>query len=250
MNFNKLTDEQIKEYMGSLCKHDEKYEDYKTKKSFIEEYKGKLEECRKSLKNMNTRIDNICSLLDDKEYERVYDACLETGTQIEKIGNKFKLLPSYFGDKDNISKIKETYETRLEFTYVDGYMKIILPELLPKRLKYDTSKRKIVNRVNYDSIRAGYFESFRKEFATGRMPVYSGRVVAHIVNYFTSEVEVNDADNLDPKIIIDTICTFLLEDDSMIYCSLFEEYGIADIPHTEVTVIPESTWIKYLTGQH
>lgn len=240
--FRKVTEEEIKKNQIILSEKDKKEifnsSDYKGEYlRFIHTQITRLDKIIEQLKEIELNISN-------NEIAVSNEQCFFVGNTIEKIAKEIRMLPSKFGDYKNLLDIKSEDSDYLKFEYdIHGDVTIIFPELLPKRLKaiYTNGVFKgLINAIDTDGFRAKCISSFQKEVETGNLPKYTGKVTLFITHYFQDKREVMDADNLDldPKIIMDTICVYMLPDDSMIYTDLLISYKIGEYKHTEIKITP------------
>lgn len=250
LNFNSVSDEEIKKLANSYIESLPEYEEEQKKLEIKSEYFKKIDKITTENNKINTLLSQIKLLLEEKSYSEVYDLCDKVAILSQSNTQRVRRLPIDFGAKDGISQIKRTIveKANIQFEYLNyDVLHIILPDLLPIRPRYDSGKKILKQTVNYDYLRSTYLEAFSQEFKNGKYRIKDGRrAVIAFINYYEEDSLIKDHDNLDVKIITDILAEFVLFDDDPLSLSHYMDFDYADFMHTEVYLVPEDVFPNFL----
>lgn len=86
-------------------------------------------------------------------------------------------------------------------------------------------------------------------FSVHSRPAYQSCVVcfSHIYNRDLPERRIRDYDNLEQKQIVDVIATFVLPDDSGLFCDTFQTTQLGDKDETMITVMEHQDFPKWFS---
>lgn len=174
-------------------------------------------------------VENLALAYKEKDAERMEEY---TNALIDKNASLLlmsKQLPREFG-------IERNEDINNAFAIIcheekNGY-RFVLPCLLDKR----TGR-------NYYNVRDNAKQIFSHEFSRLEEKgcfdkVFDCKVDIIYENYYVNQSLMIDNDNIDTKGFTDAISTYLLKDDSPLYCNLIVKGLIGDTNHTEVIVKP------------
>ena len=147
-----------------------------------------------------------------------------------------------------ISAINMTVPSESEYDYYeltvptmtvakeDNLYHMILDDLIPHRITYSMSGKKL----KYDYLRSEVYSGYKKAMVLYEkehtMSKAKELTYALFVNYFAKGDRIADLDNLDQKPFIDAIKEYLLKDDSPKYLRFIMEYKVGKKTHTEVYI--------------
>lgn len=135
-------------------------------------------------------------------------------------------------------------EHGITITHSTDRVVITLPGLMPKRTK------RINTTFLTDPLHAS-LDAYTKEHA---LPHFTECVVcfSHIFDRNLSARRVRDYDNLECKQLLDTVATFLMTDDSGLFCDAYHTTELGDKDCTMLTIMEKRAfpdWLKDLETQ-
>ena len=135
-------------------------------------------------------------------------------------------------------------EHGITITHSTDRVVITLPGLMPKRTK------RINTSFLTDPLHAS-LDAYTKEHT---LPHFTERVVcfSHIFDRNLSARRVRDYDNLECKQLLDTVATFLMTDDSGLFCDAYHTTELGDKDCTMLTIMEKRAfpdWLKDLETQ-
>lgn len=231
----KLNNEELEEYMDTVLKGDTNYDQEVQIKKITTKYYDKIDTILSKVARLEKSIQLIRNKLSSKEFDLVYKSCQKSIVQAENITQLVRLLPIDLGQSNEVELPYETTDSaNIKFDYLPNQiMRIELPGLIPFRMKFKNGR---VVGENLDYIRSTYINSFSNEFRNGKFKIYEEQVVYFICNHFHSKLK--DHDNLDPKIIIDIISSYILFDDSPEFCDFHMTHTMSDKTYSEIYIVP------------
>lgn len=121
------------------------------------------------------------------------------------------------------------------------YVEITLPGLMPKRTKR-VNTTYLTDPLHY------HLEAYTKEHT---LPHFKECVVcfSHIFNRTLSSRRIRDYDNLECKQILDTAASFLMTDDSGLFCDAYHTTEFGDRDCTILTIMETEAFPKWLKEQ-
>lgn len=213
-----LDEEQLREYASSQS--EEVMEGYALNDAIKKfEY---IESLYQKQKNMFLKIQ---ALLKEKALDEASDKCYDLAASIDRLSTRLKTFPLEIGEKSSnrrlrLDKYKDTGK-KLIFERCDGFLRIVLPEMLPHKQQYDFRTRKMKYYYDIDSWKATYYSQFMKEFENGKYRIFSEKVSLCYIMHVSPSMKsgVADTDNYDTKVMTDIITTFFLPDDNFLCCN-------------------------------
>ena len=207
-----------------------------------------IEDCNKAIKKIEINRNKI------EEELTFYKYVLNENFDREILNEKAIKLVKMFGSSKiecaklvsiagitSLNELVDEIAVKLEFIEEKEHLKIVFPDLLPKRLQYDNNKN-----LNKQDIRNMYQRSFL-EYARKPEKIRFKERVAIIYNfYFESDREIKDYDNFETKVVTDLIASSIIGEDSPRECIILFNYGIGEKSHTEIDIIPERILPEYL----
>lgn len=137
---------------------------------------------------------------------------------------------------ENVAAMQE-----ISMKHDTDHVEITLPGLLPKRTK----------RVNTTYLTDPLYyclETYAKEHT---LPRFKECVVCftHVFDRALSSRRVRDYDNLECKQILDTVASFLMTDDSGLFCDAYHTTEYGDRDYTLLTIMKTSCFPEWLKEQ-
>ncbi len=249
MILSHLTDEELEKYIEEYRNADPKYQTERRNNEIKAQYLKNIDSIIFLNNKLQSKLNELKSLLAEKKFQAVYNLCDKLAVDSEKIVQQIRKLPVEFGCKDGYTRVRNSIAAAadIKFKYLQhNILHIILPDLLPPRVRYDAGSKKITHRVDYDYIRSSYMEAFNVEFRKGKQRIHTKQVVLVYINFYESDLLLKDHDNLDPKIITDIITQHVLIDDNPKWVAHYMDYGYADKNHTEIYVVPFEIFPNFL----
>ncbi len=120
----------------------------------------------------------------------------------------------------------------------DNILTLCLPGLLPKR-KLHTNTAFINEPIYY---------ALKDYLSEEPLPLFEACVVCFVQVYDEKLPlrRIRDYDNLEFKQILDTICPFVLRDDSGLYCDSYHTTVLGESDYTEVNILEKSVFPEWL----
>ena len=207
-----------------------------------ENAKNTLKEIQKTIQKI-TRLTDETALMADHAFSQteLNDLSLELERQTETLALLGRALPLDLGDSETrmlSEKIPaEAMEIRIGYT-PEGWFLLEIPALLPKK-----SKSGNVNYIRAPLLKAlsGYFREHPHERFGPSVIVYR-----HVYDRSLPERRRRDHDNIEINFVTDAVALFTLPDDSPAWCSHFYCSTAGDINRTQVFVIPQTDFERWL----
>jgi len=234
MDFIELTDDEVMQYADS---HIGIQKEINWKNTYKEEINNIKKRIEKVVHNIT--IAEECVINND--YENSYKNLHNNAVKLSRIATMLNKLPITFGEKDGIEKVKRDYIEKKDviFERKGNILVIKLPELLPHKQQFDVSTGQMRYYYDIDTFRASYYEVFDREFQKGRYKLLGTKVIIWYKHHFSNINNAPDPDNIDTKVMTDIITTYILRDDSFIYCNQLHT-GIEDKrDYTEIIILSE-----------
>ena len=238
-----LDEEELLQYAGSQSEEVQRSTE-------LDEAMVRLENIKKAVEKTGKEFTSLKGLLKRKQFDESYDKCAEIGIMLDRASTRIKTYPFEIGEKSSNKKIRldkaDPNGKKLSFVKDDGYMRIILPEMLPHKQQYDASTGKMRFYYDIDSWKATYYQQFLKEFEFGKFKMFDEKVSICYMMHVSSSMKsgIADTDNYDTKVMTDIIAMFLLHDDNFICCNYLVDIVIdeqcLDVEDcfTEIVVCP------------
>lgn len=242
-----LSDTELNAYLDSIMKNDKEYQEHQQSESIIKYYIEKIQDANKRCENIQKRLRKIEKVIRDKNFDESYNQCIAVSNSLGNLSQDLRVLPSKFGCTNELTSYSVADDNYpIEFFYMEDILKIVLPEILPHRLRINDNDNRLVTMQNYAFNKQRIYNKFAKEFEYGKFKIYDERVVLFFNNIYTDAKFFIDSDNVDTKIITDIIASYVLIDDNPMWCSHYVSAEIGDNNHSEVYVIPESKFLQFL----
>ena len=243
-----LSEEDLSRYIDTTFANDPEYEIVKRDRDLAKRYSGAVGSCRTRAQKAVKQLEKADACIRNGEYGTAYSICHSTAGALDRLSDVLDHMPARYGET---SRNGEKLATAREavFEYLDnGILHIILPELLPRRLKYDGSKGQYENTHEQALFKSRYKDTFYREYREGKIRIGSGKVFLFTLHIYRKGDPVYDNDNLDGKAFQDLIMgSLLLMDDGPGSCGNIYDSRMGDYTHTEAYVIPEAMLIPFLT---
>lgn len=242
LNFEELSDEQLRELAGGLS------EDF-SKADALSRAIEKFEYIEKKYGGLIKDFEHIKLLLTDKEFDEAYESCSKLGISLDRLSTRVKMYPFEIGEKSSNKKIKLKGAAKgkiLTFDRTNDYLRILMPEILPRKQQFDVESGKMNYYYDIDSFKATYHKQFYEEFINGKYRIFSEKVSICYIMHISKDMALSmgDTDNYDTKVMTDIISTYLLHDDDFLCCNYFVDIVIdksvnsSDKAFTEIIVCP------------
>ncbi len=127
----------------------------------------------------------------------------------------------------------------IEINYEDGFFEIIIPRLLPKRKKWDSTEFLL------DPL---YF-TLSDYKRTHNIPLFKHCTICftHVYDEKLCKSRVRDYDNLEAKQVLDVVATFVLTDDTGRLCDMYHTTSFGATSCTRITIMEKQrfpTWLE------
>lgn len=249
MDLSDFMEEDLSEYIDSTLSGDPDYQLMKEREGTERKFVKALKDGLKSLKKIEKKITSAENAIAEKNIEAAYSYCRKAAKELEGLSCRIGFLPARFGEKRKEEKNSSVVSVSRDaiFEYWDnGIIHIILPELLPKRLKFNSATGEYENTYGQAMFKSKYQDTFYKEYQMGKRRIYSKKVILFTVNYYVADMAMNDIDNLDGKAFQDLVSTLYLLDDDPARCAIMSECLIGHYAHTETYVVPVEIFPGFL----
>lgn len=245
--FRELSDNEIKEYMDKVFSDDEEYQKIKQHEDISDYYIKTVENAEKKFHSIENGFGMIKTYVQKKDYDESYNRCITLSNRLLRLAQDLRVLPTKFGCSNELTQIAVADDKyNIEFNYLDkGILHIVLPDVLPHRLKINDDKHIAMQDYSYNKQRM--YNAFAKEFERGKFKVYDDTsVVLYYLNVFKDPRFMIDVDNIDTKIITDIISAYMLIDDNPFWCKQFVDAKVGEYDHTEVYIVPTKHFVDFL----
>lgn len=174
-----------------------------------------------------------------KEYEEL---SLDAALRAERIACSLRNLIFAANLIEKPVLMEKTAEIQgIEIRHTNDHVEIILPGLMPKRTK----------RVNTTYLTDPLYYNLQSYTREHTLPHFKECVVcfSHIFDRNLSSRRIRDYDNLECKQILDTAASFLMTDDSGLFCDAYHTTEFGDKDCTILTIMETSAFPKWLKEQ-
>lgn len=203
--------------------------------------KDYIKENIRKIHNLSGSImDSLNELTSYQNIESVLIQTQEKALQIEKnvLLCADKIPTSCLENSISIFPVKITKEWNL--------IHIHFSELLPHRVKYNFTSKKIQYHFDY-SYYANSFRTAAQEYIKDHgIQIYNKKCLAYIRTSYTDSEHTFDHDNLEPKPLIDHAIKPFLIDDNVAYLSLYFDAEESSSNYTDVWFGPEEDVLKLI----
>ena len=131
--------------------------------------------------------------------------------------------------------IAETHPMEIGFT-PEGWFGIRMEPLAKTK---DTASKEYIRGIIYPAMRR-----FFADKATVRCPKCT-LIFRHVYNRWCPESQYRDYDNVEVKIVTDTVAMYVMVDDSPMHCRMFHCSASGKESRTEIYVVPQKDFSKW-----
>lgn len=245
-----LSEADLKEYIDSTFAKDPEYERFKQESRTAKELKRIVKSVAKRSVKTGECLDRISDSIEKREYDKAFRLCKKATIEYDRLSQLLNDLPARFGAKNQQERESASVaEDSLSITFEylpHEILHIILPELLPQRLKYNNSTMEYENTYERSRFKRRYQDAFYREYQNGRFRMHTDKVFLFTVNIYAKGDREVDHDNLDGKPLQDMISNMVLLDDSPKLCANIYDEMEGEYTHTEVYVVPEKDILPFL----
>ncbi len=248
MDLFELKEDELSKYIDSTLQNDPQYQRFKGKGTAARNYSTSLSKTISSCEKYVHEMQRANELIKSGDMDSAYRCCLKTAEAMRHTSNQLSSLPIKYGYFPNNSSRSDDPEIEMKatFEYQDnGIIHVILPELLPKRLKYNATTGTYENRDAQAAFKKRYQKSFYDEYLYGKHRIYTSKVFLFIINYFEEKSLLQDHDNFDAKAFQDLLTSLYLLDDNADYCAIASDSQIGP-NHTEAYIVPHELFPNFL----
>lgn len=245
-DFKEISNEELNMYMESVLSGEEEYQNHKKHEEIKSYYSQKVENAEKRFHKVESGFVTIKKYIQEERYEDSYNKCITLSNSIMRLAQDLRVLPSQYGCSNELTSLTvadDSYPVHFDYSD-DKILHIILPDILPHRIKINDDKHIAMQDYSYN--KQCLYNAFAKEFEYGRFKVYDKKVVLYFENIYTDPKFFIDNDNVDTKIITDIIASYMLIDDNPFWCSHYIDAVIGEYNHTEVYVVPQGEFIDFI----
>ncbi len=197
----------------------------------------------RNLKTAEEKAEFSSKLFEFDKIEEAYSEALRLDALLEKTVLLSRSLPAYTGNRlatEDVRHImKETIPVELGYTE-QGWFCLRIPALLPKKESGGTDYiRQFLYPAMMDFVEGKEIERFEKAVIIFR----------HVYPADRPERLMRDHDNIEVNIVSDIIGVYVLCDDAPKYCSHYYTSAVSNSERTEVYVVPQSDFAKWLESE-
>ena len=197
----------------------------------------KLIECNEELDKIARILQEVREMDQTNNYKGYRETALEIARNAERFTCKIRGLVSdtiYYNKREFMLGLSENQG--ITINQEESWLKIVMPLLLPKK-KMSQSCAFVIEPLNFA------LKHFVEETKIPRI----SRCVVCFRNIYADEGKViKDHDNIETKRILDILDIYLMVDDSGRLCSNFYRSEKGDIERTEIFIIPNDEFEKWL----
>jgi len=198
---------------------------------------------RRQFEKSQKTFDVVTALTNQGFISEAYEAAFDFAAECEKLTLSARSLPHFTGHPqafDHISDaILNIVPVKIQITD-EGWFKMSFPALLPKK---DRGSPEYIRGYLYPALQR-YFKSHPRI----RFP-NSVVIVRHNYDRKRPERQYRDHDNIEVKAMVDLLAAFLLDGDAPMRCFHFYCSAPGDADGTEVIVLRQSDFHRWLSGE-
>lgn len=236
-SLDELTEVEFDDYVKERFGETEEYKERQKRTSLIKQTNKLINEQKK----ITPELQAMKEALSEEQYSKAVFYGKESLKKTNHHAYALRKLLSELGYEEDLSSAVHS-DIHLEGGIEEDILHIILPDLLPDKVKQGESRR-------YAEITHMYMVAFKEFFDKGRFPIYEQKAVLVFLNYYESEQSLKDHDNFETKQIIDILSAFLLPDDNPKWCANYMDYKMGEHNHTEIYVVPYSKFMDFFSKE-
>lgn len=204
---------------------------------------------RKKLEKMLIMLDKVKDFSDNERPDLANDEAEKLVRAAQKFGLYTRKIPERTTFTDSKSFMdtvyKDTFHITIEIT-PENWLKITMPRLLPRENGSPWFIRKPLNAALEE-----FDRDYRSKHDGKRFFIESGVMIYnHRYDKNRPLQRLRDLDNYELNGTSDSIALYFLPDDSPQYCANFEMSEPADDDFTEIYLVPQCDFIKWLGNHH
>lgn len=208
------------------------------KKSF----ENVLAKVRRREKAVRWELERTEKALTNGGEDALYDAAFCLAAEAEKLTLLTRDLPAHTGNLkaafDLNDMLIDSCGVEVGFT-TEGWVCVQMPALLPRKERGDTAY-----------IRTLLYPPLHRFFLTNALFKLDRCVIIfrHVYHRDRPEREYRDHDNIELNVVVDTLASYTMKDDSPMRCRHYYCSAAGDGDRTEVYVVPADDfprWLKY-----
>lgn len=231
--FLELSDEQLDEYVKGAMPFDS--QNY----SIACEFRDRVDKLYRKIIVNADKIKDIQRLYSEKNIDEVDKRLASLSKGLSSCATEAGWIPIDFGINAAGRKLVPTKAKNIKFIKNEDCLDILLPELLPHRMRYDSRNKEMRYYYDYDEWYSSYLLAFQKEFEFGKYRMWNDKVTIMYIHHIAKDVNIKDVDNFETKDITDIISMFLLVDDSWKYMSQYSDIVESEVSYTEIIILPQ-----------
>jgi len=197
----------------------------------------KLIESNVDLQKIEQALYEVREMDQSNDFNGYKEQSLEIVRRAERFACKLRELVSdtvFYDKKDLMMDIAKAQG--ITINQEENWLKVVMPFLLPKK-KDTQSCSFILDPLNY---------AIRTFIEQNPMKRFDKCVVCFRNIYMPNGKVVRDHDNIETKKVLDLLATYFLIDDTGLLCSNFYTTTIGESEYTEIYIIPNEDFQKWL----
>ena len=207
-----------------------------------ERLNGRVEKLEGEIQDIENRVFGLATR-DIRTYPENYgDLSMNAALRAERIACQMRNLVCLAAPEKRSGYLKEAADTQgIEICQDEDLISITLPGLLPKR-KQHVNAAFLHEPLNY---------ALQNYLTVHSLPLYRECVVCFSQIYDRNGPfdRIRDYDNLEFKQLLDTIASYIMVDDSGLYCDSYNTTELGDTDHTVIYVMGKSRFPQWLKGR-
>lgn len=238
--FEDISDEQLDEYVQKSIPLEVE------RMKIANEFKNRIEKLYNKILYNAGKVKDLVRLYNEKNIDEVDDKLASLSKGLSSCAIEAGWIPIDFGITAAGRKMVPAKPKNVKFIKEDKCLKIVLPELLPHRMRYDSRNKEIRYYYDYDEWYSSYLLAFQKEFEFGKYRMWNEKVTIMFIHHIAKDTNIKDVDNFETKDITDIISMFLLVDDSYKYMSQYSDVVEDSRSFTEIIILPKNDLKMFL----
>jgi len=206
------------------------------------EFDVALDRIQKQSRIMLATLDKVLNFAKGGFEELAYEEAFKLVTNCENLALRARCLPCYAGHVDAVPKIDqtlvETIPVPMRFT-PENWFEMTIPALLPKK---KSGSAHYIFGFLYPALKAYFRENDLIRFPYPDYVI----IFRHIYNRDRPERLYRDHDNIEINTVVNLVALYLQKGDGPLHCFHFYCSAAGDDDCTQVTVVPQSDFAKWI----
>jgi hypothetical protein len=206
-------------------------------------FKQAVSKLKKQLRRVQALSEKLYALSDKNQIPEAYECAFDFAHETEELALLARSLPIYTGHPQAQSRMQNALASwvQIETHFTpEHWFRLCLPALLPRK---ERGSPEYVRGLIYPAMKRFFDEEPRFRFPECVI------VFKHVYDHARPEREYRDHDNIELNAVVDVIAQFVLDGDMPLRCFHFYCSAAGAADRTEVTVVPQSDFVRFLIGE-